>query len=145
MAEYATLVDRAVAVIIDSIIAGIITMAISIPLFGFTMLSMTAMADPTAIFGSMMGMYGTVFIVWLLYYTYFEGTSGQTPGKKMMKIKVVREDNKPMEFSVALIRNILRFIDAMPTLYILGIILIAATEKKQRLGDIVAKTLVVKA
>jgi uncharacterized RDD family membrane protein YckC len=43
------------------------------------------------------------------------------------------------------VRNLLRIIDHLPTLYILGIILIAATDKKQRLGDMLGKTLVVKA
>jgi len=43
------------------------------------------------------------------------------------------------------VRSILRIIDSLPAIYILGIILIAATDKRQRLGDMLAKTIVVKA
>jgi len=59
-------------------------------------------------------------------------------------VKVVKEDGSPCDFGSALVRSILRIVDSLPAIYILGIILIAATEKKQRLGDMLAKTIVVK-
>jgi uncharacterized RDD family membrane protein YckC len=53
-------------------------------------------------------------------------------------------DGSKCTFDAALIRNILRIIDALLIIYIVGIVLIAVTPMKQRLGDIVSNTLVVK-
>jgi uncharacterized RDD family membrane protein YckC len=88
---------------------------------------------------------GGYFLIFLLYYTLLEGYMGQTVGKKLLKIKVVQEDGKPCGFGPAFVRTILRIIDALPFLYIIGMVLIARSEKKQRLGDRLAKTVVVKA
>jgi uncharacterized RDD family membrane protein YckC len=85
-----------------------------------------------------------MWLLWLVYFTYFEGTSGQTIGKSLTHLKVVKEDGSKCDFGSAFVRNILRIVDHLPFLYILGIILIAATDKRQRLGDMLAKTIVVK-
>jgi len=90
------------------------------------------------------GIMGVMWLLWPIYFSYFEGTSGQTIGKKVTNIRVVKEDGSRCDFGSALVRNILRIVDHLPSLYILGIILVAATEKKQRLGDMLAKTIVVK-
>ncbi len=87
---------------------------------------------------------GAYFLVFFLYYVVLEGYMGQTLGKKLLKIKVVKEDGKACGFGPAFIRTILRIIDAQ-FLYIVGMILISRSEKKQRLGDRMAKTVVVKA
>ena len=84
------------------------------------------------------------FLLTFLYFTILEGISGATVGKSLVKIKVVREDGSMCSFGTALIRNILRIVDALPFLYILGMVLIARSDKKQRLGDRLAKTVVVK-
>ena len=84
------------------------------------------------------------FIFYIGYYTYLEGSRGQTIGKMITKIKVVREDGKPIDMNQAFTRNILRIIDGFIG-YLIGAILIWRSDKKQRLGDRVAKTIVVKA
>jgi uncharacterized RDD family membrane protein YckC len=56
----------------------------------------------------------------------------------------LKADGTPCDFGAALVRNLLRIIDSQPFIYIVGIILIAATDKHQRLGDMLAKTIVVK-
>jgi len=83
-------------------------------------------------------------LVWLLYFTYFEGTSGQTLGKKIMGIKVVKENGDQPSFMDALIRTILRIIDGI-AFYLVGFIVILVSEKKQRLCDMAAGTIVVEA
>ncbi len=60
------------------------------------------------------------------------------------KIKVVREDGGKIDMNQAFIRNILRIIDGLIA-YLVGAVLIWRSDKKQRLGDSVAKTVVVKA
>ncbi len=65
-----------------------------------------------------------------------------------VKIKVVREtDGAPIDYSEAAVRTILRFLDLIPYIipYLLGAILIWSSEEKQRLGDRVAHTVVIKA
>jgi len=87
---------------------------------------------------------GAYFLIFFLYFAVLEGYVGQTLGKKLLKIKVVKENGEACGFRPAFVRTILRIIDALPFLYIIGMILIARSDKKQRLGDSIAKTVVVK-
>jgi len=87
---------------------------------------------------------GLFFLIYLGYYTYFEGTRGQTVGKMVTKIKVVREDGGEIDIKAAFVRNILRIIDGL-FIYLVGAIFIWRSSKKQRLGDRMAKTVVIKA
>lgn len=140
--------SRIVAGIVDYIIIGIIAGILSI----LVLLPVSVVTGPgmmsgfgLAWFSGMFAIMGIMWLLWLIYFTYFEGTSGQTVGKRLTHIRVVKEDGSRCDFGSALVRNILRIVDHLPFLYILGIILIAVTEKKQRLGGLLAKTLVVKA
>jgi uncharacterized RDD family membrane protein YckC len=127
---------RLVAQIVDGIILWVLYFVLAAATFGaftFSVYGIEAM--------SFMGVYG---LVGFLYFIVLEGALGATVGKMIVKIKVVREDGSPCGFGPAVIRNILRIVDALPFLYIVGIILIGRSEKKQRLGDRIAKTVVVK-
>ena len=84
------------------------------------------------------------FVFYIGYYTYLEGSRGQTIGKMITKIKVVREDGKPIDMNQAFTRNILRIVDGLIG-YFIGAILIWRSNTKQRLGDFLANTIVVKA
>jgi uncharacterized RDD family membrane protein YckC len=83
----------------------------------------------------------------LLTFAYFFGTElvwGQTLGKRVMKLRVVGEDGGKLSPTAAAIRNLVRFVDALPALYIVGAITFFATgERRARLGDLAAKTKVV--
>jgi uncharacterized RDD family membrane protein YckC len=85
----------------------------------------------------------------LLTFAYYFGTElawAQTVGKRVMKLRVVRQDGGPLSAGPAAIRNLVRFIDALPALYIVGGITVFATgERRLRLGDLAAKTKVVAA
>jgi len=140
----ADLGSRIVAGLIDYIIVGIVAAIL------FFVALAPLIAAPMWIMGGWSwgwfgGMFGIQFLLWLIYFTYFEGTSGQTIGKKFAHVRVVKEDGSSCDFGSALVRSILRIVDSLPAIYILGIILIAATDKRQRLGDMLAKTIVVKA
>lgn len=71
--------------------------------------------------------------------------SGQTPGKRMNGLRVVRVEGHPVTFLSSAIRNLLRVIDFLPSAYLLGAAVILSTRKNQRIGDVVAGTLVVRA
>ncbi len=85
-----------------------------------------------------------MLVMFFLYFTLMEGFLGTTVGKMIFKVKVLSEDGNPCGPGRAAVRNLLRFIDALPFLYLIAFILIARSERKQRLGDRVAKTVVVR-
>lgn len=140
----ADLGSRIVAGIIDYIIIAVIAGVLAILTFAPLMFAAPWMMRGFD-WGWFGGMFGLQFFLWLIYFTYFEGTSGQTIGKKFAHVRVVKEDGSRCDFGSALVRSILRIVDSLPFIYVLGIILIAATDKRQRLGDMLAKTIVVKA
>ncbi len=110
-ANYATVGDRLVAVIIDSVIllVPLYVLAIAIPIGLFTF---GLGFFPTLLFGPFIL---TWWVLALLYFTFFEGTTGQTLGKQAVSIKVVDEvSQKPVNMERALLRNILRIIDWFP-------------------------------
>ena len=86
-------------------------------------------------------------IIFLIYFSAMEWLTGQTIGKKIVGIKVIGQvDHGNPSFFSALARNVLRYVDYIPYLFpIIGIVLMLATKKRQRLGDLVAKTYVVRA
>ena len=81
-------------------------------------------------------------ILTFAYFSYMEANYGQTLGKKLLNIVVVTEDGGPCETDDAVVRNLLRFVDALPLLYLLGAIVIFVSDDDQRLGDLAADTVV---
>ena len=79
------------------------------------------------------------------YFVLFEMIwDGQSPGKRMAGLRVIRADGTPITITDSLIRNIMRFIDLLPLYYTVGIIAIFFSRRSQRLGDLAAGTIVVK-
>src|SRR5207253_6177321 len=87
-----------------------------------------------------------VFVLMSGYFAFFEWAwNGQTPGKRWLKLRVIREDGRPISFFEAMVRNLLREFDIMPIpFYSVGLISVFATERDQRVGDLVAGTVVVR-
>jgi len=87
-----------------------------------------------------------VVLGWALYY-YFacESSSGQTLGKRLMKLRVVRLDGSPAGMGEVAVRTVLRVIDGI-AFYLVGLIVMLVTgERRGRLGDLAARTMVVDA
>lgn len=121
---------RFAALLVDTLIMlAVLAVLVAITYVGGT--------NPSALFGFYL-------LLNFLYFVGLEGASGATIGKRLMKIKVVREDGSACGIGPALVRNLLRIVDVLPILYVVGILLISRSEKKQRLGDTVARTVVVK-
>lgn len=71
--------------------------------------------------------------------------SGQTLGKRMMKLRVIDERGLPLGLKQVIIRNLFRLLDMMPsTFYLLGGVSCLLTRRCQRIGDIAAGTLVIR-
>ena len=87
------------------------------------------------------------FIVFCLivgYFALFEAFwHGQTPGKHVMKLRVIKDSGRQISLFEALARNLLRFIDLLPGFYFAGVITMLCNRKNKRLGDLAAGTIVV--
>jgi uncharacterized RDD family membrane protein YckC len=79
-----------------------------------------------------------VFVLYMAYYTFFLGTRGQTPGKMVCGLKVLRLDGGPVGFGQAAIRTLGYFLNHF-TLYI-GFLWVAIDPRKQGLHDKIAGT-----
>lgn len=78
------------------------------------------------------------------YHVLLEGATGRTPGKALLGVAVVREDGRPCTYARAAVRTALRFVDWLPAGYLVGLLSIALTERRQRVGDRLAGTVVVR-
>ena len=90
-----------------------------------------------------------IFIIFAAYFILFEWLwNGQTPGKRLLKLRVIREDGRPLTLWEAVARNLLRICDAIPgfvlPIYSVGLIAIFLSNRDQRLGDIFAGTVVIR-
>lgn len=87
-----------------------------------------------------------VFLIISSYFAFFEWIwNGQTPGKRMLKLRVIREDGRPVTFWESAVRNLLRTFDMMPfPFYSIGFISVFISLSDQRVGDMVAGTVVVR-
>jgi hypothetical protein len=72
------------------------------------------------------------------------GWRGQTLGKRLLKIRVVDVQGLKLHFSQVMIRNLMRVIDSIPFFYMVGGLACLLTPKAQRLGDLVANTVVIR-
>ena len=87
-----------------------------------------------------------IFLVWSGYFALFEWVwSGQTPGKRWLRLRVIREDGRPITFWEATARNLVRLLDMEPfPFYSIGLVSVFVSSRDQRLGDLVAGTVVVR-
>ena len=90
-----------------------------------------------------------LFLIFAGYFVFFEWIwNGQTPGKRLLKLRVIRDDGRPITLWEAIARNLLRIFDAVPgfiiPIYSIGLITIFASTRDQRVGDIFAGTVVIR-
>jgi len=84
------------------------------------------------------------FLIFWGYYTLFEAYwRGQTPGKHVMKLRVIKDSGRQITLFEAMSRNLLRAVDYLPAFYLVGVITMLCTKRHQRLGDLAAGTIVV--
>jgi uncharacterized RDD family membrane protein YckC len=132
----AGIVTRLVAWAVDALLigAGLSAASKAVSLFGVISSDWYAAAGTIAYFVISIG-YGIVFEWWW---------SGQTPGKRIMNLRVVDAQGLKLEFQQIAIRNILRFVDSLPLLYMVGGTTALISRDAQRLGDIAASTVVIR-
>ena len=135
--ELAGVGSRSLAFLVDWFLLGVLTAAsvvlslLLLPLSGTVALVVLLLS---------------VFILWWLYFALFEGLwHGQTPGKRLLGLRVQKLGGYPVGWPEILIRNLLRvvidlFLFTMPV----GLVVMLATRRSQRIGDLAAGTVVVR-
>jgi uncharacterized RDD family membrane protein YckC len=135
--------SRFIAILVDYLIFG----------FAFLVFILLAvvLAPALSLFGGLSAKWAVgiviliVFVVHWGYFALFEAFSnGRTPGKRVAKIRVIHQSGRGINFVESLARNLVRFVDNLPGFYAVGIIAIFISPRNQRLGDMVAGTLVVR-
>ena len=140
--DLAGLGSRFVALLLDTLIQLLASMV----LFLLLWLAVSAFAAETP---EDEGMLAAIAVIGILlinlgYYLFFETLwSGQTPGKRAVGIRVVRDQGTPISFLDAAIRNLVRLVDMLP-FYSFGLVCAFISRKRKRLGDYAAGTIVVR-
>jgi uncharacterized RDD family membrane protein YckC len=83
-------------------------------------------------------------LLWGYYLAFDLIWSGQSPGRRLFGLRVIREGGRPIDFSASAIRNLIRLVDFLPFFYGLGVLVMFADPRARRLGDLAAGTLVVR-
>lgn len=88
------------------------------------------------------GLILVAFFAWWGYFLLFELLwNGQSPGKRLLRLRVVRADGQPVSASASLVRNLLRAIDSFMAI---GVAVMMIDGRSRRLGDFAAGTVVVR-
>jgi uncharacterized RDD family membrane protein YckC len=130
--SFAPIWRRMLAFLIDSALCLLIM---------YFLLQLTAINDAFIFMASFLL---AIFIFWI-YFIPLEAVYGQTLGKKLLGIKIIKVNGERIGWSASFLRNVLRIVDILPFFYIVGLISILLTGKKQRIGDLAAQTIVVNA
>jgi uncharacterized RDD family membrane protein YckC len=138
--------NRAYALLIDYIILGLILIVF---LVGVAIFNLVFLDTITKLIGTTKGLelwliaiqVLIAFFVYVGYFVFFETVwSGQTPGKRHVKIRVIRDDGRPVRLQQSTLRALLRPFD---DLFFIGVFLIVFNQREKRLGDLVGGTLVI--
>lgn len=122
---------RVLAFFIDSILIGLI--------WGVFVLTGTAFGDIGFLVMAFVGL-----TVTLVYGFLLEGLYGYTPGKYLLGLVVIKSDGSNCTIGASIVRNLLWIVDALPTFNLVAMVLILLTDDNQRVGDLVADTVVVR-
>lgn len=139
---------RFYAFTIDKVILGFIGMIlffVGSTAFGLGVSPYDMAADPEAL----MALGGKIFLLYqcvtllldMAYFTYFHGTTGQTPGKRLLGLRVVQETGEPIGLGTAFLRWVGYIVSALPML--MGFLWAGADRRKQAWHDKIAGTVVI--
>jgi len=111
---------------------------------------MIALAIPLSLVSKISGIWAfailvfLIFTIYVAYFALFEALwNGQTPGKRWTHLRVIKDTGRPISAYDAILRNLLRTADWLPTLYAAGIITMIVSRENKRIGDYAAGTVVI--
>lgn len=124
--------QRALAVGIDAVVVGLCSVAL---------VAFTGPLDAALVGGPLPSALLLAPVVWMAYAVALVGTWGQTPGKYLAGVVVVDTHGGAPTYRAAAVRELLRLADVA----LVGLLSLPRSTKRQRLGDRVADTIVVRA
>jgi uncharacterized RDD family membrane protein YckC len=132
-AEVAGFGSRTLAALIDYLIMGVAVL-------GFGCLFLRSFLESSSGVIAIL----LIFAILTFYHLAFElASNGQTPGKRVLKLRVVQANGMPATVNGLVIRNLVRVFDFLPVSYGIGLAVMFSTRHSQRLGDLAARTIVV--
>jgi uncharacterized RDD family membrane protein YckC len=142
--EVANVGSRTLAILVDLFLGGVVLFTVyTLTLLvarntaedWFTKLSSTALETLLILL---------IFGFQWCYFNIFEWLwNGQTPGKRLLHLRVIKADGSPVSGIDVLLRNLSRPIDTLGPMGLIGLLMIFVSRKAQRLGDMMARTLVI--
>jgi len=135
--------SRFIAILVDSLVLGS-ALILLVVLAAYIIPALGAIGEKAASWG--VGI--LLLIVFLLFWGYFALSeafgNGRTLGKRVARIRVIHQSGRGINFVESLARNLVRYVDFLPFFYGVGIAAMFMSRRSQRLGDMVAGTLVVR-
>jgi uncharacterized RDD family membrane protein YckC len=142
--------SRGAAAVVDTVIQAITLIVVLVGLWAATMVAVSPIG-----FAAPVGSGGAMLILGLLALAIFVVTSGyfmlweilwngQTPGKRLVGVRVIRENGYPIRPVDAVVRNLVRIVDWLPSFYGVGILVMLVNKRSRRLGDFASGTIVVR-
>jgi uncharacterized RDD family membrane protein YckC len=135
--------SRFLAAIVDTLLIGVAEIVVFI-IVGLTISTLDLGSSAT---GSVLAALGGLLafaILWGYYIAFELLWNGQSPGKRIIGLRVVREGGRPITFVGSAIRNLIRIVDFLPLFYGIGVVVMFIDRRARRLGDLAGGTLVVK-
>jgi uncharacterized RDD family membrane protein YckC len=134
--------SRFLAIAFDTLLQAIVgaSLGIAAGVVGLAVTAVNRSAGPWVLAGALLGF----FVVYTGYFAAFEALwRGQTPGKRLVGLRVMDVSGSPVTVYAAILRNVIRIVDQLPGIYAVGIVSVLVTSRHQRLGDLAAGTVVV--
>ena len=137
---YAGLGVRALALVIDALASLVVAIPLAASQGGLQASNGSFRAELTGV------PFLVAVVAWLAYVTLAEATVGASLGKLLVGVRVRRADGGRITVAAAVIRNLVRLIDALPYFipYLVGGVAVARSPQRQRLGDRAAGSVVVR-
>lgn len=136
--------SRFLALAIDTLIQIAIVVLVFIALAALSSVRVVSIRGQSSVW--LLAVAGVLFfLIFFGYFAIFEIVwNGQTPGKRMIGIRVVKDSGRPLTAAESIGRNLLRIVDQLPGFYAIGIVVAILNSSNKRLGDLVAGSMVVR-
>lgn len=139
--------SRFLAAIIDTLLLSLLLIGLSVVMATVVGVASDANSSASDTLASILLVIWALlsFIIFWGYYIFFELIwNGQSPGKRSVRLRVVRDGGRPITFPASAIRNLVRVIDFLPGFYGMGVLVMFIDPRARRLGDLTGGTMVVK-
>lgn len=136
--------SRFLALLVDSLIQGSVVF-IALVASGIVGYTHALQSSPVSAAIVVAGLIVMGFLLLYGYFILFEiFWNGQTPGKRIIGIRVLKDSGRRLSAIESIGRNLLRIVDQLPGLYAIGLLCAVLTKQNKRLGDLVAGSIVVR-